>query len=84
MDRLDEQGRHGWHLIFDNAPIHTPKFIHDKIEQRGYHMVLLPRYSPFLNPIEEFFSKVLYIWDQSTFVLIYSIKTGKAVVSKRC
>lgn len=58
MDRLDEQDRQGWHLIFDNAPIHTPKFIQEEVERRGYHMVLLPRYSPFLNPIEEFFSKV--------------------------
>ncbi|CDH61152.1 predicted protein [Lichtheimia corymbifera JMRC:FSU:9682] len=43
MDRLDEQGRHGWYLIFDNAPIHTPKFIQEEVEKRGYHMVLLPR-----------------------------------------
>lgn len=61
MDRLDEQGRHGWYLIFDNAPIHTPKFIQEEIERHGYHMVFLPRYSPFLNPIEEFFSKVFTI-----------------------
>ncbi|KAI7873442.1 hypothetical protein K492DRAFT_138981, partial [Lichtheimia hyalospora FSU 10163] len=51
----DHSNQHGWYLIFDNAPIHTPKFIQEEIEKRGYRMVLLPRYSPFLNPIEEFF-----------------------------
>lgn len=28
------------------------------IEDRGYKCVYLPPYSPFLNPIEEFWSKV--------------------------
>lgn len=67
IDRLDEQDRHGWYLVFDNAPIHTPKFIQVEIEKRGYHMVLLPRYSPFLSPIEEFFSKVLIVHQSTLF-----------------
>jgi transposase len=41
----------------DNAPIHTsPK--KNLAESRGYKCVYLPSYSPFLKPIEEFWSKV--------------------------
>ena len=58
MDRLDQQGRTGCYLIFDNAPIHISKWITEAVEERNYHVVMLPHYSPFLNPIEEFFSKV--------------------------
>jgi transposase len=32
--------------------------VKDWVEQRGYQMVFLPPYSPFLNPIEEFWSKL--------------------------
>ncbi|KAG2209645.1 hypothetical protein INT45_010926 [Circinella minor] len=60
MDKLD--GRNlkykGWNIICDNAPIHTAHYIANRVSERGYKLVLLPRYSPFLNPIENFFSKV--------------------------
>ena len=42
----------------DNAPIHTSTDIRKIIEDHGYKCVYLPPYSPFLNPIEEFWSKV--------------------------
>jgi transposase len=42
----------------DNAPIHTSSEIQNLIESRGYKCVYLPPYSPFLNTIEEFWSKV--------------------------
>ena len=42
----------------DNAPIHTPAKIRDLVESRHYKCLYLPPYSPFLNPIEEFWSKV--------------------------
>jgi transposase len=48
----------GHYLVMDNAPIHTPVKVRELIESRGYRCLYLPPYSPFLNPIEEFWSKV--------------------------
>ena len=42
----------------DNAPIYTPVKVHELVEGRDYKCLYLPPYSPFLNPIEEFWSKV--------------------------
>ena len=42
----------------DNAPIHTPLKVRELVERRGYKCLYLPPHSPFLNPIEEFWSKV--------------------------
>ncbi|KAG2199315.1 hypothetical protein INT47_012949 [Mucor saturninus] len=58
MDCLDRNGLQGYYLVMDNAPIHKPFAIKALIEERGYKYVYLPPYSPFLNPIEEFWSKV--------------------------
>ncbi|KAG2215960.1 hypothetical protein INT45_010104 [Circinella minor] len=57
-DVLDENGMKGRYLVMDNAPIHTNKSIEQLIEHRGYKCAYLAPYSPFLNPIEEFWSKV--------------------------
>jgi transposase len=58
MDVLDRNNMKGHYLVMDNAPIHTPVKIRELIESRGYRCLYLPPYSPFLNPIEEFWSKV--------------------------
>ena len=58
MDVLDRNEMKGHYLVMDNAPIHTPSAVRDSIESRGYKCLYLPPYSPFLNPIEEFWSKV--------------------------
>jgi transposase len=42
----------------DNASIHKAPEIMEMVEERGYRCVYLPPYSPFLNPIEEFWSKL--------------------------
>ena len=42
----------------DNASIHTPIKVRELVENRGYKCLYLPPYSPFLNPIEDFWSKV--------------------------
>jgi transposase len=44
--------------VMDNAPIHTPLKLRELVESRGYKCLYLPPYSPFLNPIEELWSKV--------------------------
>jgi transposase len=58
MDVLDRNNMKGHYLVMDNAPIHTSVKIRELIESRGYRCLYLPPYSPFLNPIEEFWSKV--------------------------
>jgi transposase len=50
MDALDEHEMSGCHFILNNAAIYKVFAVQDLIESR--------RYSPFLNPIELFWSKV--------------------------
>ena len=38
----------------DNCTIHKLKLMIREIESRGYKLMYLPRYSPELNPIEQF------------------------------
>lgn len=54
IDVLDAHDMEGTYLVMDNAPIRRNKAIRQLIESRVY----LPTYSPFLNPIEEFWAKV--------------------------
>ncbi|KAG1532924.1 hypothetical protein G6F51_012873 [Rhizopus arrhizus] len=60
MDVLDKNDMKGFYLVMDNAPIHKPATVRIFIEKRGYKCCYLPPYSPFLNPIELFWSKVKY------------------------
>lgn len=60
MDVLDKNDMKGFYLVMDNAPIHKPATVRNFIEKRGYKCVYLPPYSPFLNTIELFWSKVKY------------------------
>jgi transposase len=48
----------GYFLVMDNAPIHCLAKVRDLVETKGYICLYLPPYSPFLNLIEEFWSKV--------------------------
>jgi transposase len=58
MDTLDAQQMSGRYLVLDNAAIHKVTAVQELIESRGYKAVHLLPYSPFLNPIELFWSKV--------------------------
>ncbi|KAL1927056.1 hypothetical protein VTP01DRAFT_5019 [Rhizomucor pusillus] len=58
MDKLDTKSLHGHYPVFDNVPIHKPEFVTNAIWSRGFNALFVPAYSPFLNPIEELFSKV--------------------------
>ena len=40
-----------------NVPFHTCKHIKELFEATGHMVMLLPLYSPFLNPLETLFSK---------------------------
>lgn len=66
MDCLDRNGLHGYYLVMNNAPIHKPILIRELIESRGYKCIYLPPYSLFLNPIEEFWSKVKWYKKKSS------------------
>ncbi|KAG0829986.1 hypothetical protein G6F18_008363 [Rhizopus arrhizus] len=67
MDVLDKNDMKGFYLVMDNAPIHKPATVRIFIEKRGYKCCYLPPYSPFLNPIELFWSKVKYGIKRSPF-----------------
>ncbi|EIE76173.1 hypothetical protein RO3G_00879 [Rhizopus delemar RA 99-880] len=58
MDKYPEMK--GFYLVMDNSPIHDKKSgeIDKMIEDRGYKCVYLPKYSPELNPIEQFWASV--------------------------
>lgn len=59
MAVLDRNDMKGHYLVTeDDAPIHTPVKVRELVESRGYRCLYLPPYCPFLNPIEEFWSKV--------------------------
>lgn len=60
MDTLDNNNLQGYYILMDNASIHKSKEVAELISSRGYHCRYIPTYSPFLNPIEEFWSKIKY------------------------
>ena len=50
--------RRGDIVIMDNVSIHKVAGVREAIEARGAILFYLPPYSPDLNPIEQFFSKL--------------------------
>ena len=58
MNCLDMNGMQGRYIVMDNTTIHKTDELKDYIKERGYKAIYLPPYSPFLNPIEEFWAKV--------------------------
>ena len=48
-------------IFMDNVPFHKSTCIRESVQNRGNKIMFLPPYSPFLNPIENMFSK----WKQS-------------------
>ena len=52
MDALDKNNLYGKTLIMDNARIHHANFVRQAAKDRGYKILDLSAYSPFLNPIE--------------------------------
>ena len=50
--------RRGDIVIMDNVGVHKVAGVRDAIEARGAVLLYLPPYSPDLNPIEQFFSKL--------------------------
>jgi transposase len=57
MAKLNEQNITGAHLVMDNVAFHRVAEVREVIESSGHNILFLPPYSPFLNPIENMFSK---------------------------
>ncbi len=57
---IEEMDKHSVYkeayIVMDNSPIHKIQEISKFIEEKGYHCVYLPPYSPDLNPIELFWA----------------------------
>ena len=45
-------------VIVDNLPAHKVTGVRKAIEKAGAHLLYLPPYSPYFNPIEKAFSKL--------------------------
>ena len=50
--------RHGDIVIMDNLGSHKAKAVRHAIREAGARLFYLPKYSPDLNPIEQFFAKL--------------------------
>ena len=48
-------------VVLDGLGAHRPQRIRELIEAKAADLVLLPSYSPELNPIEEAFSKIKHL-----------------------
>ena len=46
------------YLVMDNAAIHKTINVKNWVTERGFEIIYPPPYFPFLNPIEEFWSKL--------------------------
>jgi transposase len=55
--RMRETGIKNAIFIMDNIPFHRVSEVKDAVEREGHVIKFLPRYSPFLNPIENMFSQ---------------------------
>lgn len=56
-DALNDSGRPNRIMIMDNVPFHRSNVIKETCHEKGHNVLYLPPYSPFLNPIENLFSK---------------------------
>jgi transposase len=57
MQHLTRDGFLNCKIVMDNVAFHKVGSIRNIIEESGHSIVFLPPYSPFLNPIENVFSK---------------------------
>ncbi|CEP15855.1 hypothetical protein [Parasitella parasitica] len=58
MASLDKNNAAPHNFVMDNARIHTAPIVKDLFQNSRHKLHLLPPYSPFLNAIEECFSKL--------------------------
>lgn len=56
-DKLSQRNQSNRIFVVDNASIHNNQMTRQMLNLRGHVLMFLPPYSPFLNPIENLFSK---------------------------
>ena len=57
VNHLNSIGRTQGVFIMDNVNLHKTTEVRNFMAQSGFELLFLPPYSPFLNPIENMFSK---------------------------
>jgi transposase len=57
MDKVEGTGVKPAVFIMDNVRFHKVEEVREGVERRGHILLFLPRYSPFLNPIENMFAQ---------------------------
>jgi hypothetical protein len=57
-DFLDRHDKKCYYIVIDNCRIHHSALVLDAINKLGYKSLFMLPYSPFLNPIEEGWSKI--------------------------
>ncbi|KAG2215780.1 hypothetical protein INT45_001783 [Circinella minor] len=89
MGVLKENRIDGRTLIMDNASIHkTPKVL-EAVRKQGFEILYLPPYSPFLNLIEEFWSKLkagvkCHLLTSDDTLLLRIINSANQVTAQDC
>ena len=58
LDEMEKNNTVGYNIVIDNCSIHHTDLLQEIVESCGHKLVYLPPYSPFLNPIEECWSKI--------------------------
>lgn len=58
MEKLDSTNTGPHFFVMDNASFHKADVVKDLFKNSQHEMCLIPPYSPFLNPVEECFSKL--------------------------
>lgn len=61
VEKINNDGIQKAVIIMDNVPFHKVQSVKEIIQTHGHSLLFLPPYSPFLNPIENLFSK----WKQT-------------------
>ncbi|KAG2217446.1 hypothetical protein INT45_009645 [Circinella minor] len=89
MGVLKENGMDGRTLIMDNASIHKTPEVMEAVRKQGFEILYLPPYSPFLNPIEEFWSKLKagvkrHLLTSDDTLLLRIIDSGNQVTAQDC
>jgi transposase len=68
-------------VFMDNVSVHKVAGIQEAIEARGAMLAYLPAYSPDLNPIEQFFSKLKAILRK---IAAYTLKNATYSIKSLC
>ncbi|KAI5152145.1 hypothetical protein ENBRE01_2602, partial [Enteropsectra breve] len=85
LREIRDSGIHEAVFVMDNVPFHKVDAIKNLIVGAGFELIFLPPYSPFLNPIENMFSKwkqtVRSMRVQNEESLIAAIHSGSVIIS---